>query len=386
MGAFQKAVTTKLGDDLLAKAVAGSTAIEFTKLAVSENVLSGDLKQRTTIGTIKQEVPAIVAKNGNSVSASGTLTNEKVNSSYAVRNIGLFATDPDLGEILFSVSVADETVAPIDWIPAYTGTGISSLSLNLAVALSNEAEIEIVVTPADAVTVAQLMYVMENMGESSDLTYTEEAGEVVGDPPEIDPVVQNAIDEVKDDLTNHSHTAEDVGALPNTGGILSGDYIGLSGGYGRFASNKWNSDVIVYDAQETGGSSTSDSRRIKIYSHAGNANKVGAIQFADNVGGTYTNYLLFGEHNKPSGSYTGNGSATSREIAISGVEEGLLLVQRSNNYVALVTSRGALCYDTSAKTTTVLTKSEVSFTGGKLTIATTSAFLNASSQYYYRQI
>lgn len=43
MGAFKSAVITKKGQELLAKVVAGTTKLEFTKIKVSDTKLSGDL-------------------------------------------------------------------------------------------------------------------------------------------------------------------------------------------------------------------------------------------------------------------------------------------------------------------------------------------------------
>ena len=54
MGAFKSAVITKKGQELLAKVVAGTTKLEFTKIKVSDAKLSGDLASMTGIGTIKQ--------------------------------------------------------------------------------------------------------------------------------------------------------------------------------------------------------------------------------------------------------------------------------------------------------------------------------------------
>lgn len=66
MGAFKSAVITKKGQELLAKVVAGTTKLEFTKIKVSDTKLSGDLASMTGIGTIKQEekVASVVRKNG----------------------------------------------------------------------------------------------------------------------------------------------------------------------------------------------------------------------------------------------------------------------------------------------------------------------------------
>ena len=113
MGAFKSAVITKKGQELLAKVVAGTTKLEFTKIKVSDTKLSGDLASMTGIGTIKQEekVASVVRKNGSNVTVSASFSNQTLGQGYYVRNLGLYANDPQAGEILYSISVADESTA-----------------------------------------------------------------------------------------------------------------------------------------------------------------------------------------------------------------------------------------------------------------------------------
>ena len=102
MGAFKSAVITKKGQELLAKVVAGTTKLEFTKIKVSDTKLSGDLASMTGIGTIKQEekVASVVRKNGSNVTVSASFSNQTLGQGYYVRNLGLYANDPQAGEIL----------------------------------------------------------------------------------------------------------------------------------------------------------------------------------------------------------------------------------------------------------------------------------------------
>lgn len=165
MGAFNSAVITKGGQELLAKVVAGKTKVAFTKIAVSENVLSGDLASLTGIGTIKQSaaVASVVKQNGSNVKVSASFSNKDLVDGYYVRNIGLYATDPDVGEILYSVSVADESVATADWMPPFSGIGLSSLLIDLVTAVSNASNVEVIVDPTAMATVAQVVALQEEL-------------------------------------------------------------------------------------------------------------------------------------------------------------------------------------------------------------------------------
>ena len=94
-------------------------------------------------------------------------------------------------------------------------------------------------------------------------------------------------------------------------------------------------------------------------------------------------FKLFGEHNKPSGSYTGNGSATARMINTGGIVSNsrMVLVCCGNlGTNVLLTRNGPLCWDSSIK---ILSFSEGSFDpSGNIKIASTSVQLNKSGEIY----
>lgn len=167
MGAFNSAVITTKGTALLAKVVAGTCKLTFTKIAVSADTLSGDLASKTSIGTIKQSVAvaSVVAQNSSNVKVSASINNESLTAGYYVRNIGLYATDPSDGEILYSISTADETDAVADWMPPYNGVGASSLLINLVTAVSNASSVNVTVDPAAMATVAQITDLQEQVDD-----------------------------------------------------------------------------------------------------------------------------------------------------------------------------------------------------------------------------
>ena len=159
MGAFKSAVITAKGQTLLSKVIAGKCKLAFTKIATSENTLSGDLAKLTGIGTIKQssKVASVVQQNSANVKVSASFSNEELRAGYYVRNIGLYATDPNDGEILYSVSVADESTATADWMPPFNSIGVSSLLVDLVTAVSNASSVNMTVDPSATATVAQIV-------------------------------------------------------------------------------------------------------------------------------------------------------------------------------------------------------------------------------------
>ncbi len=158
MGAFNNAVITAKGTALLAKVIAGKTKLTFTKIAVGDQKLSGDLAKLTSI-TIKQsaKVASIVQQNSSNVKVSVSIANNDLKAGYYVRSIGLYATDPDDEEILYSVSAADESSATADWMPPYNGIGVSSLLITLVTAVANASTVNLTVDPAAFATAAQIV-------------------------------------------------------------------------------------------------------------------------------------------------------------------------------------------------------------------------------------
>lgn len=165
MGAFKNAIITKKGKALLAKAVNGTASLNFTSVRLSENVLSGDIESKTSIGSVKQEInaPSVVRQNGSDIKVTAIFDNDKLTAGYYVRNIGLYANDPQEGEILFSISVADESVATADWMPVFSGVGVSSFVAEQVISVSNASTVNVSVDFSGSATVAQLIALQEQV-------------------------------------------------------------------------------------------------------------------------------------------------------------------------------------------------------------------------------
>jgi len=158
MGNFNSAVITKKGQALMAKVVAGTTKLNFTRIAVSDSELSNDLASLTGIGTIRQSqaVSYVERQNNSYVKVGTSFVNTSLASGYYVRNIGLYATDPQEGEILYSISVADESEKTAEWMPPFNGVGSSSLLVDLTTAIGNASNVTVTVDPSAVATVTQL--------------------------------------------------------------------------------------------------------------------------------------------------------------------------------------------------------------------------------------
>lgn len=91
--------------------------------------------------------------------------------------------------------------------------------------------------------------------------------------------------------------------------------------------------------------------------------------------------LLYKVHhtgNKPSASYTGNGSTTREPIKTGGIGQAILI--RSGSYIALITTNGGIAK--SGTGLVAIDSSEAYYTEGVLTITTANAALNGNGLTY----
>ena len=109
--------------------------------------------------------------------------------------------------------------------------------------------------------------------------------------------------------------------------------------------------------------------------------KVNALSFVEKDANGTTTYMLYGQHNKPSGSYQGNGSATQRIINIGGI--GKYLIIRNSQFTGIAHSLG-MDYTTTDGINGRIPASEIKYVeNGDLIISSTNVYVNANSGSYF---
>lgn len=142
MAEFKSAVITKKGVALMGKIMSGSTKLNFSKIVTSDTTYRQDqLANLSALTGIKQEalISGVKRKNEATVEVSTQFSNTALRAGYYVRTLGLYAVDPSEGDILYSVCIVDESVSTPDYMPPYTGVGVSSLLINMVTTVSNAA-------------------------------------------------------------------------------------------------------------------------------------------------------------------------------------------------------------------------------------------------------
>lgn len=177
-----------------------------------------------------------------------------------------------------------------------------------------------------------------------------------------------------------------TGFLPLDGSVtMSGAELWLNDKAGRILSNTDLFRVDVFNTEND----LSNRRAIWLGSSAtsnGAPSVASAVRLFDVVNGTQKTYNIFGEHNKPSGSYTGNSSSATRTINIGGI--GNILFITSPYGFGFVTADGGFFIQATYDTTSYVvsySSSYIKFVDGVLTIASSSSYINNSSyEYTYR--
>lgn len=139
---------TTAGKALLAKAQAGQTSIQITKAQTGSGSYSSgeNIESRTALKTPKQTFPIqnkVISDADNTVILKIAITNksesETLSTGYDITEFGIFAQDPQKGEILYSIATASTS----DYMPAYNGVLPSVINMSYYLEVSNAENVTI---------------------------------------------------------------------------------------------------------------------------------------------------------------------------------------------------------------------------------------------------
>ena len=139
---YNMTITTK-GLNLRARAEAEELVLQFTKVAIGNGDYDGseDLMSLADLKSKKQEL-GINSKTyeENTISLKTVVANTDLEEGYYIKEIGVYAQDPEEGEILYSISIAMDD--KWDYLPAEEW-GPASIQYSLDTAISNADQVEI---------------------------------------------------------------------------------------------------------------------------------------------------------------------------------------------------------------------------------------------------
>lgn len=143
---FNTGVLTTRGLALLAKWQLGTVTPTITRAVIgSGSYSSGEsITDRTALKSQKLSVGISTkyVQNGSTVLLKAIFDNTTVTTGFRVTEIGIYAIDPDIGEILYSMAVTADA-ANADYLPAYNGTYPSTIVFNYQIEVGNASSVTI---------------------------------------------------------------------------------------------------------------------------------------------------------------------------------------------------------------------------------------------------
>ena len=155
MSEFRQLIITNKGQALMAKLIAGTANVTFTKVAASSTTYSdAQIPALTGMSNIKQQVAVskVTRINSVAVQVDAAMENSALTTGYYMNSLGLYAKDPDEGEILYAVAGANVGA----YMPPYNGITVSGAYLKLVTTVSNASNVSMNVDPAAVATIGDI--------------------------------------------------------------------------------------------------------------------------------------------------------------------------------------------------------------------------------------
>lgn len=165
MAEFSKLVITNKGQALLAKMIAGSGNIEFTKISASSTAYTdAQLEGLTSLSNVKQTslISKVTRTNEVAIKVEAAFTNTELTAGYYMKALGLYAVDPDAGEILYAVT--RETSGNC-YMPAYNGITVSGAYVQLVTTVGNAENVSLEVDQAAVATIGDIQELQKQIAD-----------------------------------------------------------------------------------------------------------------------------------------------------------------------------------------------------------------------------
>lgn len=164
MSEFRQLIITNKGQSLMAKLIAGKANVTFTKVAASATTYNdSQIPALTALSNIKQQVAVskVTRINSVAVQVDAAMENSALTTGYYMNSIGLYANDPDDGEILYAVAGANVGA----YMPPYNGITVGGAYLKLVTTVSNASNVSMTVDPAAVATVGDIQDLQKQISD-----------------------------------------------------------------------------------------------------------------------------------------------------------------------------------------------------------------------------
>ena len=235
MAEWSNAIMTDVGNALQAKVNAGQTKLTFTKIKVGSGVNATNPLALTDVISSKWDSTNIIVKRvGKIVSVDTFITNTGITEPFRMAEIGLFANDPDKGEILYAYLTDPEP----DRMPAEGGAVVVSQELTIGMMFSNTGNVSLTVNMGALVNQEQLKE--HNSSTSSHSPITDQIKAILGSANWKDTPASTLVT-IKNLLGQGAIVASKLDA--NAGFVKFANGFTIQWGISWFDSNRYYKDI-----------------------------------------------------------------------------------------------------------------------------------------------
>lgn len=145
MANFNGLILTQAGADLQDKIAVSGASLQFTRAAIGDGLWPAGLDPTTLTALVSEKkslaIQGLADEGTGQHKISVLVDNTNLTVGFMTREIGVFATDPELGEILYQVTSADSP----DYLPPDGGATHIEMALDLLVVTSSAASVTAII-------------------------------------------------------------------------------------------------------------------------------------------------------------------------------------------------------------------------------------------------
>lgn len=149
-------VITKNGMRLLAKLIASKSVLNFTHVEIGTGILPNGFDPASMVGMIQYKMDGMITKcraENDIAQLTMQVSSVGVETGFTMTEIGIFAEDPDMGEILYAyLDMADDP----QYIYAEGGEAQKFLDITLDVAIDQATKVTAFINPNGLATIEML--------------------------------------------------------------------------------------------------------------------------------------------------------------------------------------------------------------------------------------
>lgn len=271
---MKNCVLTNNGRALLAKLTAGTNLNITRAVTGTGSVNTALLRDQTSVTGAKQEMAfrAYSYPEQGQCKLPCRIDNVGLAAGYTVTQIGIYANDPDAGEILFIILQADNGKGTD--VPSETESPGFMAEWNVTLSYGQADGVTVIVDPSNTVSFAEMEAQVNKHASNKN--------------------------------NPHGVTAKQAGALPIAGGTMMGDLF-LTGKWGCAWANTSETALSHYKDN----TDTANQKRLRVTDAFSLAR---ALSLIVRTNGVESEYLVYGEHNKPVPNAIGAAEASSHNI------------------------------------------------------------------------